>query len=521
MTTDDRLLRWVRAVVVVLVLAGVVARFDGLGARVFWHDETHTGCAIAGSSMHEIGKGVFDGRAHGRDEFLVHQFPRDDRTVLDTLRVLAKDDPRQVPLYFVLARAWVITFGSSVEILRSFSAVLGVISLPLVFLLSRELFGRRLEAWIAVGLLAVSPIHWIYAQEARQYLLWVDLVILSSWLLLLALRRSREGRRAFWWFVLYGFTIGLTLFTHLLTVLVIAAHLSFVAVYIYIRRRPVVAVWLVAASHLVVAACFWPWARYIVEEAKYRPWISWATVDVGFPGWLRRAGGSYAKAFFDSGEGSLHNIAHLQAGLALLVALVCFVLLLLYAPLRARLFLLCLGSVCSMPIIAKDLFSGGVRTLVTRYQFPVILALELGVAFGIAFLLRTERRGLRWLGAGAALLLAFCGLTSIFRPGMAATSPGQGTLAAVRHVEQWPAPLVVTGQNTRGDIGKAFSFAHTSGPGTRMLVVSKDALPDVPETAEPVFLWRGSPMLRSALEEHSWSLQSTPTPQLHRLIRGR
>ncbi len=519
MTTDDRLLRWVRAGALVLVLAGVVARFDGLGARVFWHDETHTGCAIAGSGMHEIVKDVFDGRAHGRDEFLVHQFPREDRTVIDTLRVLAKDDPRQVPLYFVLARAWVITFGSSIEILRSFSAVLGVISLPLVFLLSRELFGRRLEAWIAVGLLAISPIHWTYAQEARQYLLWVDLVILSSWLLLLALRRSREGRRAFWWFVLYGFTIGFTLFTHLLTVLVIAAHLSFVAV--FHRRLPVVAVWMVAVSHLVVAACFWPWARYIVEEAKHRPWISWATVDVGLPGWIRRAGGAYAKTFFDSGEGILHNIAHLQAGLALLVALVCFVLLLLYAPLRARLFLLLLGSICSMPMIAKDLWSGGVRTLVTRYQFPAILALELGVAFGIAFLLRTERRGLRWLGAGAALMLAVCGLTSIFRPGLAATSSGQDTLAVIRYVEQWPAPLVVTGRNTRGDLGMALSFAHTSGPGTRMLVVAKGALPDVPETAEPVFLWRSPPELRRRLEERGWGLQRTPAPELHRLVRGR
>lgn len=516
MTTDGRLLRWVRAGALVLVLAGVVARFDGLGARVFWQDETHTGCAIAGSGIHEIVKDVFDGRAHVRDEFLVHQFPREDRTVIDTLRVLAKEDPRQVPLYFVLARAWVITFGSSIEILRSFSAVLGVISLPLVFFLSRELFDRRLEAWIAVGLLAISPIHWTYAQEARQYLLWVDLVILSSWLLLLALRRSREGRRAFWWFVLYGFTIGFTLFTHLLTVLVIAAHLSFVVV--FHRRRPA-AVWMVAVSQLVVAACFWPWARYIVEEAKRRPWISWAADEVGLPGWIRRAGGAYAKTFFDSGEGSLHNIAHLQAGLALLVALVCFVLLLLYAPLRARLFLLLLGSFCSLPMIAKDLWSGGVRTLVTRYQFPAILALELGVAFGIAFLLRTERRGPRWLGAGAALMLAVCGLTSIFRPGLAATSSGQDTLAAVRYVEQWPAPLVVTGRNSRGDLGMALSFAHTSGPGTRMLVVVKRALPKVPETAEPAFLWRSPPVLCRRLEERGWVLQRTPAPELHRLVR--
>ena len=191
---EDRVLQWMRVCAITLVVVGLLFRFSGLGSKVFWWDETHTGRAIAGSFWSEILEDIFDGQVHTRDEILVHQFPREGRTTVTTVKVLVWEDPEQTPLYFVLARAWVKVFGPSTTILRAFSAFLSIISFPLVFLLGRELFRRSLEGWIAVGLFAVSPLHLVYAQEARQYMLWVDLVLLASWLLLLALNRtSRTG----------------------------------------------------------------------------------------------------------------------------------------------------------------------------------------------------------------------------------------------------------------------------------------------------------------------------------------
>lgn len=519
---DDRLLRWVRACSIVLVLLGTVIRFDGLDTKVFWHDETHTGCAIAGSRMRQILLDVFDGEVHTRDEVLVHQFPREGKTVVHTLRALAKDDPRQVPLYFVLAREWVMTLGSSTTVLRAFSAVLGILSLPLVFLLCRELFSRSLEAWIAVGLISVSPIHFSFAQEARQYILWVDLVILASWLLLVAMRRARAGDRAGGWFILYGFAIGLALFSHLLTVLVMAAHMGFVVV--ARRFRPAASVWMTLAAQLVVSAAFWPWARFILAEAKHRAWISWATTDVGLAAWLPRAAGTYVKTFFDTGEGGLHTISQVPAVLALLATVGCVVLLVRFAPPRSRLFILFLGLVCSLPMITVDLWSGGVRTLVSRYQFPVLLALELSVAFGIAHLLTNPARGKRWAGAGLAALIVGCGSYSavIHRSAEAGWTKflGRETLDAVRHVEQHPVPLVVSSKSNRRSLGMALSFAHTSSERTRLLLVVEPEMPPIPAAFEDVFLWNVSRKMRGRLMDAGWHLEETGVAELFRLSRS-
>jgi len=512
----------VRACAIVLAALGCVIRFDGLGTKVFWHDEAHTGRAIAGSPRWEVIKDVYDGRVHTRDEILVHQFPREVKAAASTFRVLAQEDPKQTPLYFVLARAWAKTFGSSTAVLRALSAVLGILSLPLVFLLSRELFGRSLERWVAVGLFAVSPLHFVYAQEARQYIMWVDLVLLSSWLLLLALRRTRErGRSAWWWFALYAGAIGLALFTHLLTVLVMAAHLLFVVV--GERFRLTAVVWLTVSAQLAVSLLFWPWARLILAVAKHGTLIPWAATDVGFAEWLRRAAGSYARIFVDGGNGSLHTIGKASAVFALVFALVCVVLLVRFAPPRARLFLILLGSACSMPMIAVDLYSGGWRTIVSRYQFPAVLALQLCVAFGIAHLLMSGERKWRRAGASAALFFVVCGVVSGVRYGRAETwwNKGEGfeAPAAVRFVEQWPAPLLVSSISTRGSVGNALSLAHESSDRSRILLVMEPEMPVIPDEYEDVFLWRVSKAMRRRFIEAGWRLEKADAPKLYRLSR--
>jgi len=519
---EDRILRWVRICAIALAALGCFIRFDGLGSKVFWWDETHTGRAIAGSFWSEIIEDVFDGRVHTRDQILVHQFPRDGRTTETTIRTLVWEDPRQTLLYFVLARTWVMTFGSSVAVLRAFSAVLGLISLPLVFLLGRELFGRSLEGWVAIGLIAVSPLHFVYAQEARQYMLWVDLVLLASWSLLVAMRRTQERSRPAWlWYVLYTGAIGLALITHLLTVLVMAAHLLFVVV--GERFRLAVVVWLTASAQLVVALLFWPWAKVILTEAKHRAWIPWAATELGFVEWLRSAVGSYTRPFYDVGAANLRSVYQAPGVFALVVALVSVVLLLRFAPPRARLFLILLGSACSMPMIAVDLYSGGWRTLITRYQFPAVIALQLCVAFGIAHLLLRSERRWRWVGAGTAVLLVACGVYSGVRYGRADVWWNKGSArrmpAVAKYVEQWPAPLLVSSMVEGTSVGYALSLAHVLSDRSRILLVVEPEMPVIPNEYEDVFLWRVSGAMRDRFIEEGWRLEEADVPTLYRLSR--
>lgn len=514
-------LRWVRGFAIVLAVLGSLVRCDGLGDEVFWFDEAHTGRVIAGSYMWEVVNDVFDNRVHTREELLAHQFPREDRTAADTVRILAKEDPRQTPLYFVLVRGWVQVFGSSVVVLRAFSALFGVLCLPLVFLLARELFGRSLEGWIALALVAISPIFIAYSQEARQYALWIDLVIVASWLLLRALRRTEKGERAGWSFALYGVTVGLALCAHLLTVLVMAAHLVFVIV--LNRFRPVRPVWMTLGALLAVSAAFWPWARLILAEAEHRLWISWAAGDIGLAAWLRRAASYYARVFVDFNDMSLRGPGGVAAALTMMVAAGCVVLLVCYAPRRARIFTLLLGAACSLPLIVVDLWSGGVRALVTRYQLPALLALELAVAFGLSHLLTGTGRKGRWVASGTAVMLVACATYSAVLYARSETwwnkGNGREELAVVRQVENWPAALIVSSKSSRAGVGLALSIAHQFDKNTRILLVVEPEMPVIPEGFENVFLWRVTHAMRDRFLTSGWRLRKTEVPNLFRAIR--
>jgi uncharacterized membrane protein len=181
--------------VIALVVLGSVLRFGDITRAAVRNDEGQTCWAIAGSNPEEIREELYSGEIYTPAEVLEYQFPRPGTSWLDTVRGLARSDPKQSPLYYVTARWWVQTFGSSVAVLRSFGTLLGLLCLPLVYLLARELFEDPLVAWVAVGVVAVSPIRVVYDRDARPYAMWAIFIVLCSWLLLVAVRRSRDEAR--------------------------------------------------------------------------------------------------------------------------------------------------------------------------------------------------------------------------------------------------------------------------------------------------------------------------------------
>jgi hypothetical protein len=73
------------------------------------------------------------------------------------------------PLYYILLNLW-MRLGDDAATVRLLSAVLGVLTIPIVFVLGRRLAGS-LVGLLAALLLAVSPYHVRFAQEARMYAL--------------------------------------------------------------------------------------------------------------------------------------------------------------------------------------------------------------------------------------------------------------------------------------------------------------------------------------------------------------
>ena len=72
------------------------------------------------------------------------------------------------PLYYTLLHFWMKIAGDSPNDIRMLSAILGTLTIPVMFLLGRRLMGTTVGL-LAALILALSPFHVRFAQETRMY----------------------------------------------------------------------------------------------------------------------------------------------------------------------------------------------------------------------------------------------------------------------------------------------------------------------------------------------------------------
>lgn len=72
------------------------------------------------------------------------------------------------PLYHLILRITVLIFGTSEIIVRMPSVLFGVITVFLIYIIGKELYDKK-TGIIAAILIATSPLHIYYSQEARMY----------------------------------------------------------------------------------------------------------------------------------------------------------------------------------------------------------------------------------------------------------------------------------------------------------------------------------------------------------------
>lgn len=132
--------------IVCIAALGAALRFYQIGAEPLWFDEA---CSY-----------LFAQRP-------LHQ--------LWGIEALGEANP---PLYYTLLKLWMVFFGESETALRSLSASIGTITIPILYLLGRVLDKRQLGT-ISAFLLAISPINIQFSQEARAYTLLTAAVVLA------------------------------------------------------------------------------------------------------------------------------------------------------------------------------------------------------------------------------------------------------------------------------------------------------------------------------------------------------
>lgn len=130
-------------------------------------------------------------------------------------------------LGFFLQAPFFSLFGRTVTAMRLFSALAGVVTLPVFYLLMRRLFSPR-PALIALALLASSAVHVNYSRLGLN----VNQIPLLMCISMYCLRRGQESRRAFWWLAsgIFGGLAVYFAFAGALVVLTIALYLAYLLV---------------------------------------------------------------------------------------------------------------------------------------------------------------------------------------------------------------------------------------------------------------------------------------------------
>ena len=141
------------------------------------------------------------------------------------------------PLYYVLLHGW-LAFGDSEAWVRGLSALAGTLTIPIFFAFVRTLSADH-PALIAAFVLAISPFHVRFAQEARMYAL-LTLAAATTFLcvaiILTPAPAAPFGRRSAGW-IGYPLAAVATLLTHNTAVFLPIAVNLFMVPFILVRRR--------------------------------------------------------------------------------------------------------------------------------------------------------------------------------------------------------------------------------------------------------------------------------------------
>jgi 4-amino-4-deoxy-L-arabinose transferase-like glycosyltransferase len=393
-----------------LVAAGL--RFATLGAQAYHHDEIVTASRVLrGDFVHAMEAVGFSESAP--------------------------------PLYYALAWLWTQITGTGEAGLRSLSALVGVLTVPVAYLLGAELRGRR-AGIAAAALVAVNPMLLWYSQEARAYSLFVLLAALAALHFVRALSArdvpslkhpmwplsdgtSGRGRRDL---TLWGVFSALTLATHYFAIFPIAFEAGWL---VWRRGREAVrGIWIVALSGLALAPLLlhqmslghaeWIGGRSL----GHRLWETGATFLVG-----------------ETGDVIARPEAILPAVVPLLAALTALALLAWRGDRAERraagIMLALLAATVAVPV-ALAVVAPGKDYVLARNLLPALVPLLVALAVGMT-LRRARRGGIVIASVLIAYSLAFCLWVSaspnLQRPDWDAVAARLGEPEAPRAMVTW------------------------------------------------------------------------------------
>ena len=165
--------------------------------------------------------------------------------------------------FFLLIRGW-SHLGQTEAWIRLPAALFGIASIPLIYIVARNLVGVR-AALASAAILAFSPTHVYYSREARSYTMTILLVLLSSWFFTRAVEDEHEKDWALW----VVFSV-LAVYSHYFACLVMVGQ----ACSLFFHKKP--APWRGLILHgLAILALSAPGITYVLRVPPQAVTFSW------------------------------------------------------------------------------------------------------------------------------------------------------------------------------------------------------------------------------------------------------
>lgn len=499
--------KWLRFLFIAVLCIGIIFRVTNVERKVYWHDEAFTSLRIAGYTMKEFAQGAYAHRDSRIKYLQTFQRFKPGSQLKDTIHSLAIEDSQHPPLYYALLRFWVEVFGNNVTIIRSLSILFSLLALPCMYWLCLELFHSALVAWVAIALLAISPVHVLFAQEARQYSLWTVTILGSNAALLKAMRSQTKLS----WGI-YTVTLATGLYTFFLSGLLAVGH----GIYVFIAEKyrltkTAIAYLLASGLGLLI---FTPWILSLINNySMFRMTTGWTSNPLPGLVFARRWLLNLGHIFFDIGLERDENFIFIHFVLLALIVYA-FYFLIRYAPMKIWVFIIIFMAATTLPLLLPDLIKGGQRSIVSRYLFPCYIGIQLAVAYLLSQKISQTRLLTQKVWQAIAILLILCGIVSCAISSQANTwwikEISYSNPQTANFLNQANNPLIIA---TNGCInnGNLLSLSYLLEPQVKLRLVDIAPLAQIPQHSGDIFIYGDctEPVRDSITKNKNYKLEPT------------
>lgn len=502
--TTQKQPKWLFFFLTIVITLGVIFRFTNLSLKPYWIDESYTLLRASGYTAKEANEELYAGKVIAVSDILKYQEISSESSIIGTIEGLASEEPQHPPFYFLLTRLWGQIFGTSKVAMRSLPVFCSLLAFPAIYWLCLELFASPVTGWMTMALYSVSPIFLRYAQEVRQYSLWLTFVTLSSAALLKAIRKPTKLN-----WIIYTSTIIISLYCQPITVLIIAAHGIYIAIRGKFRlNKKLISYFL---SSIVSIMSFFPWLSVILSRLDtIRQTTWWMSIPLPFETLIKFWSISLNRTFL-----ALHldynQVLFYCSPLILLLIIYAFYFLYRNSSSSIWVFIFSLTGTAFVPFLIYDLLEGGRRSTNERFFLPCYLGIYLAISFLLINRIANKKGSVLWRrlwqGITAIILissLAVCGSSSL-----ASTWWGwsEHDVRFSKIIEQEENPLVISDS----PFYAIAPFSHQLDLKTSMLLLPQPTNMEIPSNFSNVFFYAPSQALLSKLKQDNLKVKEVDT----------